>query len=69
MLESAVVQQNLKRKRKKFLNTLNKELLFRFKRILEFKGTDHFDVLPNGWIEVTHYSGLPVYLVIIFNLF
>lgn len=23
---------------------------------------DYFEMLPEGWIEVTHYSGMPVYL-------
>uniref|UniRef100_A0A914CES2 DRBM domain-containing protein n=1 Tax=Acrobeloides nanus TaxID=290746 RepID=A0A914CES2_9BILA len=32
------------------------------RRVLEFRGTDHFDVLPDGWVEITHSSGLPVYL-------
>lgn len=35
----------------------------RYKRVLEFRGTDHFNVLPDGWIEITHASGLPIYLV------
>lgn len=26
------------------------------------RGRDHFDVLPEGWIEVTHNSGMPIYL-------
>lgn len=25
-------------------------------------GQNHFDVLPEGWIQVTHNSGMPVYL-------
>ncbi|KAI1716726.1 microprocessor complex subunit DGCR8 [Ditylenchus destructor] len=40
----------------------HKKLAKRFKRVLEYRGTDHFDVLPDGWVEVTHSSGLPVYL-------
>lgn len=23
---------------------------------------DYFEVLPEGWIEVTHFSGMPIYL-------
>ncbi|KAL3080827.1 hypothetical protein niasHS_014932 [Heterodera schachtii] len=34
----------------------------KFKRVLEFRGMDHFDVLPDGWVEITHASGLPVFL-------
>lgn len=32
------------------------------KTILVEKGTNHFDVLPEGWIQVTHDSGMPLYL-------
>ncbi|MFH4977865.1 hypothetical protein AB6A40_004574 [Gnathostoma spinigerum] len=32
------------------------------KVVLAHRGTDYFDVLPEGWVEVTHTSGLPVYL-------
>lgn len=30
-------------------------------RLLE-KGHNHFEVLPEGWVQVTHNSGLPIYL-------
>lgn len=23
---------------------------------------DHFEILPEGWVEITHYSGMPIYL-------
>jgi len=26
------------------------------------KGQNHFEVLPEGWVEVTHNSGMPIYL-------
>lgn len=32
------------------------------KTVLVEKGTNHFDVLPEGWIQVTHDSGMPLYL-------
>lgn len=32
------------------------------KVILKVRGHDPFDVLPEGWIQVTHNSGMPVYL-------
>lgn len=32
------------------------------KEILIEKGQNHFDVLPEGWIKVTHNSGMPLYL-------
>lgn len=32
------------------------------KVILKVRGHDHFEVLPEGWIQVTHNSGMPVYL-------
>lgn len=32
------------------------------KLILEEKGYDHFELLPEGWIRIMHSSGMPVYL-------
>lgn len=32
------------------------------KIVLKSRGHDHFDILPEGWIVVTHNSGMPVYL-------
>lgn len=29
---------------------------------MKYRGTEYFEVLPDGWIEVTHSSGIPVYL-------
>lgn len=26
------------------------------------KGHNHFEVLPEGWVQITHTSGIPVYL-------
>lgn len=26
------------------------------------KGQNHFEVLPEGWVKVTHNSGIPLYL-------
>lgn len=26
------------------------------------KGQNHFEVLPEGWVQVTHNSGMPLYL-------
>uniref|UniRef100_A0A915DUP7 Microprocessor complex subunit DGCR8 n=1 Tax=Ditylenchus dipsaci TaxID=166011 RepID=A0A915DUP7_9BILA len=43
-------------------DNIRKNVRKRLKRVLEYRGTDHFDVLPDGWVEVTHSSGLPVYL-------
>nr|AEF32763.1 PASHA [Ascaris suum] len=34
----------------------------REKIVLAHRGIDYFDVLPEGWLELTHTSGLPVYL-------
>lgn len=34
----------------------------RDKTILINKGHNHFDILPEGWIQVTHNSGMPLYL-------
>lgn len=30
--------------------------------ILIEKGKNHFEVLPEGWLQVTHNSGLPIYM-------
>lgn len=32
------------------------------KVVLIEKGQNHFDILPEGWIQVTHNSGMPLYL-------
>lgn len=32
------------------------------KTVLKKRGQDYFEVLPEGWIEVTHSSGMPLYL-------
>ncbi|XP_055905342.1 microprocessor complex subunit DGCR8 [Eupeodes corollae] len=34
----------------------------RFKTVLEEKGHNHFEVLPEGWLQVTHNSGMPLFL-------
>lgn len=34
----------------------------RQKIVLVDKGSNHFEVLPEGWVQVTHNSGMPVYL-------
>ncbi|KAJ8972047.1 hypothetical protein NQ317_013191 [Molorchus minor] len=34
----------------------------KIKVVLIEKGQNHFDVLPEGWIQVTHNSGMPLYL-------
>ena len=26
------------------------------------RGVDPFDILPEGWVQVTHNSGMPIYL-------
>lgn len=36
---------------------------FSEKIVLAYREPEHFDVLPEGWVEVTHTSGLPIYLV------
>nr|CAG4650917.1 EOG090X04U5 [Simocephalus serrulatus]SVE94191.1 EOG090X04U5 [Simocephalus serrulatus] len=32
------------------------------KIVLEEKGKNHFEVLPENWVQVTHNSGMPIYL-------
>lgn len=34
----------------------------KYKIVLEEKGHNHFEVLPEGWVQVTHNSGMPLYL-------
>ncbi|XP_052870079.1 microprocessor complex subunit DGCR8 [Anopheles cruzii] len=34
----------------------------RFKKVLDEKGRNHFEVLPEGWVQATHVSGMPLYL-------
>jgi len=34
----------------------------REKIVLEEKGKNHFEVLPENWVQVTHNSGMPIYL-------
>lgn len=34
----------------------------KFKVILEERGRNHFEVLPEGWVQITHNCGVPVYL-------
>ncbi|KAL4224134.1 Microprocessor complex subunit dgcr8 [Mactra antiquata] len=38
------------------------EFLSRDKHVLEEKGVNPFEVLPTGWVMITHDSGMPVYL-------
>ncbi|XP_030369479.1 microprocessor complex subunit DGCR8 isoform X2 [Scaptodrosophila lebanonensis] len=34
----------------------------RYKTVLEEKRHNHFEVLPEGWVQVTHNSGMPLFL-------
>ncbi|CAG2160726.1 unnamed protein product [Oppiella nova] len=34
----------------------------RKKIVLKKRDQDYFEVLPEGWLEVTHFSGMPIYL-------
>ncbi len=44
------------------MNGRKKVPMFREKIVLKHRSTEYFEVLPDGWIEITHRSGLPVYL-------
>lgn len=33
-----------------------------FMDVVSEKGKNHFEVLPEGWLQVTHNSGLPIYM-------
>uniref|UniRef100_A0A915LBF9 Phosphodiesterase n=1 Tax=Meloidogyne javanica TaxID=6303 RepID=A0A915LBF9_MELJA len=41
---------------KEGVKTTPKHLSKRFKRVLEYRANDHFNVLPDGWVEITHAS-------------
>lgn len=34
------------------------------KTVLEERGRNHFEVLPEGWVQIVHNCGIPVYLQI-----
>ncbi|CAG9805961.1 unnamed protein product [Chironomus riparius] len=44
------------------LKNKKKEYEERFKTIMEEKGKNHFEMLPEHWVQVTHDSGMPLYL-------
>ncbi len=46
------------------LKTKRKETTYneKMKIVLQEKGHNHFEVLPEGWVQVTHNSGMPLYL-------
>nr|UJZ92588.1 microprocessor complex subunit DGCR8 [Scaphoideus titanus] len=48
----------------KFKEPEKKEHVIKLRRkvVLEEIGHDHFDLLPEGWIQIMHSSGMPVYL-------
>lgn len=48
--------ENLRNKRKE------NQYEEKYKTVLEEKGRNHFEVLPEGWVQVTHNSGMPLYL-------
>jgi len=54
-LLDADLPEELKRKREQDYEE-------RFKTVLEDKGKNHFEVLPEGWLQATHNSGMPIYL-------
>lgn len=43
-------------------NKSKKDYEERFKIVLDEKGRNHFEVLPEGWVQITHNSGMPLYL-------
>ncbi|XP_067135138.1 microprocessor complex subunit DGCR8 [Centruroides vittatus] len=60
----AMLEEGLKNRRSDDNSNIDEDLAHeeRQKVVLKAKGCDHFDILPEGWIEVTHHSGMPVYL-------
>lgn len=43
------------------MSKARRNMLNYFNFILE-KGRNHFEMLPEGWLQVTHISGMPIYL-------
>ncbi len=35
---------------------------FREKFVQKYRNTEYFEVLPDGWVELTHKSGLSIYM-------
>ena len=54
LTEKAVSKEKLKEKKK--------EPYEKIRSFLVDRGKNHFTVLPEGWIQVRHFSGMPVYL-------
>ena len=59
MLEESLPEEFRKKRKgnKEFVPYEEKEKL-----VLDEIGHNHFDVLPEGWVQVTHNSGMPLYL-------
>ncbi|XP_051163099.1 microprocessor complex subunit DGCR8 [Leptopilina boulardi] len=59
MLEESLPEEFRKKRKgcKDFVPYEEKEKL-----VLDEIGHNHFDVLPEGWVQVTHNSGMPLYL-------
>ncbi|GFG37253.1 hypothetical protein Cfor_10946 [Coptotermes formosanus] len=66
MLEEGLPEEFKGRRRKSFGQKDGDEASSRYeekeKIVLEEIGHNHFDVLPEGWVQVTHNSGMPLYL-------
>ncbi|KDR19996.1 microprocessor complex subunit DGCR8 isoform X2 [Zootermopsis nevadensis] len=66
MLEEGLPEEFKGRRRKSFGQKDGDDASSRYeekeKIVLEEIGHNHFDVLPEGWVQVTHNSGMPIYL-------
>lgn len=51
-----------KKREKCTMNLKDGEYISQEKIVLEEIGSNPFEVLPEGWVMVTHYSGMPVFL-------
>ncbi|XP_054166715.1 microprocessor complex subunit DGCR8-like [Oppia nitens] len=62
--KSSTSEMNGNRKRKvdEMKLKLNAPHEERKKVVLKKRDQDYFEVLPEGWLEVTHFSGMPIYL-------
>ncbi|CAB3369671.1 Hypothetical predicted protein [Cloeon dipterum] len=61
MLEEGVTAEKIKAKKAE-MEKNDEDVVEKEKIVLNEKDHNHFDVLPEGWIKITHECGMPVYL-------
>jgi len=58
----AILEKDIEEAKKVGAESAKVQHTERIKYKLKHKGSNHFDVMPNGWIEIPHVSGMPIYL-------